>query len=825
MTPDPRRAVAYATAAAPLSSGPALGPDAGSAAGAVVGRRAQNLTSRRGRLASRVGLLAAALGLAAFGAFAAGCATTAGQGGDELPEVAPEDLPPGGDTFAVVAHGRGVGRSHVVLLGPTELLAVGDRVELLPRGAWPIEDQRPAQALLQVVAVDGDGADAIILGQRRRELDLDGLYGRRTDRVELPLSKAVTTVASSSGDEVRLTAASRLGTTAGDYYFILGEPGAEPLRLGSRIVALARVLEATPAGARARIVHSMGPIAPGAVAVFAQHADPAQDQSESKILFTRTRPDEPIDEARLPALATAVIDYMAEFRFSNISIGTLDVFVDPAAYDAAEQARDRAPDEGHGVVVFGEEREDEFLYNITTYGSAPGYASTVGILPGGLPLETPQGVEGISAQLAPSFLATALTQRGDHAEAIYFLEYCLRREHIAGDVAYHLREHLALRYETLGMAAESFWLMGHDIAAARDEDNAYAELNALSIRQYLDGSAADTEAELADLEAFLAAADDVLPAESLLSERMQQARVLARLDRFDEALEILDDVLRQAQLQGSLRGEVDATFARATVMFLQERPVEAVALVNEVLSDTRVLRDSYPRAAHMLLAQYYLEMCDAEQPLPACERGTEARANLEMAIDYARNGDSPYALASTYEQAAHVSYAFEEISEARQRIRQAASLYGDMGQKEDEARALMQAGFFELAALRRDFDPRNLAAAYAFLDASSTAYMAIGDGLDAAQALMGAGMVNFLVGDTSQGMAAFSRAVELGAAWNDPSTVALAYERMAEAAWRDRDVDGAQRYLQLARVWAETFGLTDMVTEINELEQAFGSSI
>ena len=334
--------------------------------------------------------------------------------------------------------------SHILLTGPVEQLALGTLVELVPGGDWPGSDnERPTQALLRVTQIDEQGAHAIVLGSRDT-IDLDELVGRTTVVHGLSLSKATSAVTEVGEGSIGLAIDSGNGTEIGDRYFILGDATDEPTRLGSHIVAMVQVTTIQAGETRAQILHQMAPIQEGALAIFAQHIPPDTQRPEALILFLRTAPDEPIDDFNLPLAATSVIDYMAEFGFSNIRIQSLDEYIDPASYNATELAQAVAPDEGFGVLVFGHEREDDFLYNITTYGSSPSMATSVGILPGGLPLQTPDGVAGLSTQLAPSFLATAMTQRGDHAEVIYLLEYCLRTGRMTGDAAFHASEHLAL---------------------------------------------------------------------------------------------------------------------------------------------------------------------------------------------------------------------------------------------------------------------------------------------------------------------------------------------------------------------------------------------
>ena len=707
-------------------------------------------------------------------------------------------------------------QSHLQLTGPTDQLRVGTWVELVPRGPWPgAEASRPPQAVVQITAVSQDGAEGIVVGQRTSILQFDSLFGRVTERPTLPLSKSLTRVLSRADDEVRLAANYPEGVAAGDYFFVLSETPAGQVRLGSRIVALLQVTEVGAAGSVAQVIHQMTPFQAGDLALFAHHAVSDAARPEALILFTRTQPEVALDSFQLPPLANAVFDYQAEFGVSNIRIETLDVFVDPSAYNAADLAQDLAPEDGFGVIVFGHDQGDEFLYNITTYGATPSAATTVGILPGGLPLSTPSGLQGISNQLAPSFLATALTQRGDHAEVIYFLELCLREGRITGDVAFHAREHLALRFESIGRPLEGFYLMTSDIERAQQADNPYAELNALSIREFLDRQQYEFERELSDVEAFLEAADDVLPDESLLGERLERSRILGRLDRFDDAVEAIEDVIHQARRQQDTRWEVAARLSHANLLFQNDQIEEAIEVVNDTLSGARVVGDSYPRYSHALLAQYFAELDVEDQSL----------SNLATALNYANTDGGAYSQATTYELAANLNFNFDHIVEAVTQMRRAAEIYESLGQFGDLARTQIQTGMLELNAIQATSDPSFLPAAYNHLSQAAETYLALGDGLSAAQAYGGMGMINAALQNQGQALANFGGSIELGVAFNDPETVVIAYQRSAEIYLAEQEFQQAQLAIQAARLWAETFELTSYLGELDELEQYLQSAI
>ncbi|MBN1945847.1 MAG: tetratricopeptide repeat protein [Bradymonadales bacterium] len=695
---------------------------------------------------------------------------------------------------------------HIVLRPIPANLSPGDLVELVPAGPWPTgPEDRPGQAILLVTSVAETQAAAIPIGQRIPFPNLDQLVGRLTDRPRLELSKSVTWVTFRQERRVRLAAGTQEGVMPGDLFFVLGEPMLEPDRLGSRIIGLIRVVDSVGLEAHAEVLHEMSPIGAGQIAVFAQHVSPTAKRPEVTILFTRTNQQTPFDRYQLPPLASAVVEYQAEFQFSNIVVESLDRVLDPAALDAVEQAQEIAPDQGSGVIVFGQERDDSFLYNITTYGSSPGLVTSVGILPGGLPLAMPEGIEPLSRQLAPSFLATALTLRGEHAEAVYFLEYCLRHGLVTGEVAFHLREHLALRFETIGRPFEGLWLMTEDIASAHAQGNPFVELNALSIREYLHRSATRYVREFEDIEAFLERAEEVLPEESLLAERLERTRSLARLDRADEALSAIEEVLHQARRQSDLGFEVSSALARASFLVQRGDYPTAIQTVSEVLPDARLLDRSYPRYAHLLLAQYFTDL----------QRYEEAMLNLEAAIDLALGEDDRFTLANTYELAANIHFAFDRTVDAMAFMRHAVRLYGELDLNEDLARALFQAGMLEMNAAVLTGDERLVTLAYNDLARSSQLFQAIGDGYSASQSFGGLGLASILLEDSRRAIVNLGKCVELARENNDPTMVVAGYRRIAAVYLDLQEIQQARQALETARLWAATFGYEETVEEID----------
>ncbi|MFT6628150.1 MAG: hypothetical protein ACJA1R_001411, partial [Flavobacteriales bacterium] len=416
---------------------------------------------------------------------------------------------------------------------------------LFPRN-WP---QEMGPAPIVGVAHVAPGENAVVNVIAIRELASIGSLdvARRVEPPVLSKSKQLVLVEDVSGGEIRLAVNGNSGVSRGDLYFIVSrDPGVDDWRLGESIGALARVTEVLEKYAVARLEHVESAPQVGQLAVFAQ-ANLDIPSSTSTIVFAPLE-THATEAASLPPLGEALPQYMAAFQLTNIGIESTSDRFDPSIHDAPSIASAGMEDhDGYGVLVFGDYEPGQLILNTAVWGEPPHPGSTVGILPGGLPIPAPDGLTAMSAQLAPSFIATVLAQRGDHALAVYFLEVVLRTQELEPEVRYHLREHLALRYDSLARFNEGLVLMNEDVRNAERDNQLFPLLNALSIRTSLGASNGLVEQEVLDSRRFLEEATGTLPSESLGGERLQHARALNAVGREDEARDMVENVQRDAR--------------------------------------------------------------------------------------------------------------------------------------------------------------------------------------------------------------------------------------------------------------------------------------
>lgn len=549
---------------------------------------------------------------------------------------------------------------------------------------WPDLNKRPLLGL----ATAGPDARMQVIALR----EVAGIDVLRAEPLHEPQllgdSKLMARIDAVDARQVTLSLQPSFGVAAGDLYFAFDAAAPEG-RFGSRLVALLRVVEVEAGTVIAEVQHSRRSLMPGDLAVFAQaHMDLT---GETATILVAPFSEGPVDAApMLPAIVDAVPGYLAEYGLSNIGVDAFELFLDPATALAARTAHEAASErEGFGALVFGQLNDDTLVLNTATWGTSPHPANTVGILPGGLPLPLRGGVEALSDQLAPSFIATVLAQRGDHATAVYLLESVLRDVRLDPEVRYHLREHLALRYNSIGRFGEAMELMTADVEAATAAGLPLQVLNALSIRAYLADENGFVETLVADTRSFLEAAQGQLPPESLGRERLHHARALAMSDRTEESRALAQAVLRDAGRWGDAELVTSAQIELA-MSFAEEDAAAALLALSEITVDEGVDRESR-LIVDLLSAELMLMDEDA--------RGAEAR--VARALAALEEDDAATLRASVYRRGARVLNALGRVGESATATQEAARLYLETAQLETAAATLFQLAMTQLDLLHQ----------------------------------------------------------------------------------------------------------------------------
>lgn len=552
---------------------------------------------------------------------------------------------------------------RVIVANPTRALRRSSWYAMVPH-AWPEGETRPVIGIGRLV--DGpEGLHAVQIANVQADslasLELIPVDGPQA----IPNSKVIQRISAVEGNTLTIEMSRSSAVVHEDLYFILTRDrfSDEP-RMGELLGAIARVSDIQENAVKLTVIHASDEIEVGDLAVFAEPST-AFAAPPLTIYAAKFGADaESLPAGELPAIMSAMPEFLARYGLSGISVEGIDAYVDPRPWDAALNAEAVTPDSDWGVIVFGDIENGRFLYNATGFGNAPEPDSSVGILAGGLPLAFESDLSELSEQLVPSFVANGLGMRGDHALAIYILENELRTREFDPLVRYHLREHLALRYNSLNAAAEALRIMNHDIAEATKKRETYPLLNALSIRAHLDASAGLIAQWAADSSRFIEVGEGVLPPDSLDAERTQLALAMLANGKIDEAERLASEVAERAKAKGDDRLAFSALLSLARVQLVREQPETALLILGELSEAAAAYPIERQVGLRMILAELYASL----------EMYQEAVDSLFLAFNQFQNV-SYYTRASMLRRSAPIFDRIERKNEAARSIQDAAELY------------------------------------------------------------------------------------------------------------------------------------------------------
>lgn len=675
---------------------------------------------------------------------------------------------------------------------------------------WPATLGEPPTLAAGELVPSGDALDfvpwAVVSSVPVEELEL-----RPERRAPATLTaKHACQVQERSATEVSIACGHLHGVSEGDLYLVYGgERAEEDSRPGVRTSALLRVLSVDEKESRARIEHARIAPTTGTVAVYAQASFdlPAQPAAILVAPF-----DDDTETGAFPVIADALPEYLAEFGITNIGVEAFPTFLDPEPHDAAAIASEAAEASGvaYGAIVFGRVTDNVLVFNATAFGSAPHPATTVGILPGGLPLTFDENVGALSRQLAPSFLATVLALRGDHAIAVYLLESILATETLDSAVRYHLREHLALRYSSLGRPIEALRIMAEDIERSERTGDRFARLNALSIRSFLAQEAGLLELWQSDVASFLDAARDVLPERALVRERLDLARASIALDEVADGRALIEAELESARELGDLDAEYAALVEREFAMV--DDPVAARLAFTE-LEPLLPELDSAQRAlvnlvsAELAAADGEVQVADAAVRAALTEVSEEPPGPLR---------------ASVYRRAAGVFSSIGRADAAAVALHEAARMFLDTAQLQRASITLVELTFAQLEwahsappgeAAAQVQEARNNLLLGAEL-AGRLGYYS-----DAAHAFLWAGLFEHQLGRPDVGNQLLERAEQFALPSGDYNALHEVYSSRARISAEAGDLEAAEGFQTRALLFAEAGGIEPVELELEAGEE------
>lgn len=682
---------------------------------------------------------------------------------------------------------------------------------VIPRN-WPSEDgPAPILAFGEVVVDDGQ-ARPIQWASRQLNSATELIAVGTSEVPTMRGSKQLGSVLSITDSQVRIDKGVRDGVSRGDVYFVLNrthdDRGDLP-RFGQRIGALITIREVGAEYAIGSVVHADVPLETGDPVVFAQ-VQSDESIPSATLAFSPIEGAAAHEGTELPAIASALPDYLSEYLISNVAIETLPVAIDPRPWTAPETAIELAPENAFGTLIFGaiDAETNEFIYNATLFGNAPHPANSVGILPGGLRIPLDDGIESLSRQLVPSFVATALAQRNEHANAIYLLESALRSQSFNQQVRYHLREHLALRYHSVGLTDDAIQMMSHDIDEAHKTGNRLAELNALSIRSFLYSQLPSADRWVADSRAFLTLADGVLPEDALHYEHLSVARALRASGDYDEASEITLDVLAHAQSSNDTDLQFAALFQLALTQLDQGQP-DAALLVLADLEDMLPVLSKQEQAELMSVAGVLY--AEAGNPRDAADR-------IVHSLRIVTELDDPALRARVSIRAASALISAGRSLESIQYLQSAVIGFTESYQFGEAAETLAQLAYRELtaaneAAGQRSSGPQLIALAREHLANASESLVVLGRDLDAASQFFALGVLEFRIGNLDGARIFLDRAREFSLRSADYEALAAIAQQRAELSEESGDTISQEQFAAESRKWMQAAGIEPPTAE------------
>jgi hypothetical protein len=417
----------------------------------------------------------------------------------------------------------------------------------------------------------------------------------------------------------------------GDIYFVMNATTSGG-RLGDRIGAMATVAQVERDSATLVIRHAHTAPRAGDIVMFVQSRI-AYTPPETTLYFAPLESDA-ADTGQLSPLAVAVPPLLAEFGISNILFATLPQYLDPEIPDAGHIAEHAVEaivndDDAFGAVAFGRVDDQTLIFNAGSWGSAIGYGGLIGILPGGLRIHLESDLETATTQLAPSFVATGLAMRGDHALAVYLLEIATRNPGMQADVRYHLREHIAVRWLDLGRADETLRLLEHDVEESARMGAVRAQLNALSVLISVYHQLGNCDSVVAAARQFLSIAQQEIPLVARASELTRLAFCLRDLDSPDAAA-AAEEALDALRESGDV---VDRESLMSLEFRLAEGSLEDLRDASTMLQPRMVELDPQQQVNFLLLqARAFAEVGDATEAQMLAGRALEVQAQNELEV-------------------------------------------------------------------------------------------------------------------------------------------------------------------------------------------------
>jgi tetratricopeptide (TPR) repeat protein len=346
--------------------------------------------------------------------------------------------------------------------------------------------------------------------------------------------------------------------------------------------------------------------------------------------------------------------------------------------------------------------------------------------------------------------------------------------------------------------------MTDDIEEAAETGNVLAELNARSIRAFLDSEVGAIDAWIEDTEKFLELADGVLPSDALFYERLAVARALRAGDELDDAKAIIMSVLDEAQARSDKDLIYAALFQLALTELDHDQPESALLVLADLEDMSDQLSDEERAELNSVAGVLYAE---AGKPREAANRIVESLRIVQELDDASLR-------ARISVRAASALITTGRSLESIQYLQSAVVGYTESYQFDEAAETLARLAYQELTvanenAGRDSSGPQLVALAREHLANASESLVVLGRDLEAASQFFALGVLEFRIGNYDGARIFLDRAREFSLRSADYEALAAIAQQRAELASEAGDTLAEQQFREESSMWMDAAGIDE----------------
>ena len=239
-------------------------------------------------------------------------------------------------------------------------------------------------------------------------------------------------------------------------------------------------------------------------------------------------------------LAAMVKAHLEAERIENVSVGVIELEVDPLDPHYGGDSAGLPPANGHRLLISGkvvsDGNSDRVVLNYTNTGVSVAHAMIAATPEVGLDVGDPSLAD--PAALLPllhNVAASVLTHRGQNAQAIFLLETRLRLGGWGGPGRWHARDQLAMRWAQAGQTRQALWSVREDVALGESNEDPDAVINAVGTLMPLLEDLGLMESSLDEAERFYTQRKAIGPGPYTMHAWRSFIEALFKVNRHEDA--------------------------------------------------------------------------------------------------------------------------------------------------------------------------------------------------------------------------------------------------------------------------------------------------